>query len=174
MATHFSILAWRIPWAEEPGGLQSIGSQKSWTRINNLACMYKILFYSIILLHYFTVSHVQVFNLHVVLHGRYYLHLQTRKLRLREIRLLIPKHTRHKCQKQGCQAPHPVFASHSRLPWAVPLPAAYNVLKIFSFLQLLLSVYISSLQQTLMQCTPLLSLSHLHCSAHLPRFWHLH
>ena len=28
MATHFSILAWRIPWAEEPGGLQSMGSQR--------------------------------------------------------------------------------------------------------------------------------------------------
>ena len=28
MATHSSILAWKIPWAEEPGGLQSIGSQK--------------------------------------------------------------------------------------------------------------------------------------------------
>ena len=28
MATHSSILAWRIPWAEEPGGLQSIGLQK--------------------------------------------------------------------------------------------------------------------------------------------------
>ena len=27
MATHCSILAWRIPWAEEPGGLQSTGSQ---------------------------------------------------------------------------------------------------------------------------------------------------
>ena len=27
METHFSILAWRIPWAEEPGGLQSMGSQ---------------------------------------------------------------------------------------------------------------------------------------------------
>ena len=26
-ATHSSILAWRIPWTEEPGGLQSIGSQ---------------------------------------------------------------------------------------------------------------------------------------------------
>ena len=26
MATHFSILAWRIPWTEEPGGLQSMGS----------------------------------------------------------------------------------------------------------------------------------------------------
>ena len=28
MATHFSILAWRIPQAEESGGLQSIGSQR--------------------------------------------------------------------------------------------------------------------------------------------------
>ena len=28
MATHFSILAWKIPWMEEPGGLQSIGSQR--------------------------------------------------------------------------------------------------------------------------------------------------
>ena len=28
MATHFSILAWRIPWTEEPGGLQSIESQR--------------------------------------------------------------------------------------------------------------------------------------------------
>ena len=27
MATHSSILAWRIPWTEEPGGLQSIGLQ---------------------------------------------------------------------------------------------------------------------------------------------------
>ena len=29
MATHSGILAWRIPWTEEPGGLQSIGSQES-------------------------------------------------------------------------------------------------------------------------------------------------
>ena len=28
MATHYSILAWRIPWTEEPGGLQSMGSQR--------------------------------------------------------------------------------------------------------------------------------------------------
>ena len=27
-ATHSSILAWEIPWAEEPGGLQSMGSQR--------------------------------------------------------------------------------------------------------------------------------------------------
>ena len=27
MATHYSILAWRIPWTEEPGGLLSMGSQ---------------------------------------------------------------------------------------------------------------------------------------------------
>ena len=29
MATHSSILAWRIPWREEPGGLQSMGSQRA-------------------------------------------------------------------------------------------------------------------------------------------------
>ena len=28
MATHSTILAWRIPWTEEPGGLQSIGLQR--------------------------------------------------------------------------------------------------------------------------------------------------
>ena len=28
MATHSSILAWRAPWTEEPGGLQSIGSKR--------------------------------------------------------------------------------------------------------------------------------------------------
>ena len=31
MATHSSILAWKIPWTEKPGGLQSMGLQKSWT-----------------------------------------------------------------------------------------------------------------------------------------------
>ena len=31
MATHSSILAWRTPWTEEPGGLQFMGSQKSGT-----------------------------------------------------------------------------------------------------------------------------------------------
>ena len=29
MATHSGILAWRIPWMEEPGGLQSTGSQRA-------------------------------------------------------------------------------------------------------------------------------------------------
>ena len=29
MATHSSTLAWEIPWTEEPGGLQSVGLQKS-------------------------------------------------------------------------------------------------------------------------------------------------
>ena len=36
MATHSSILAWRIPWTEEPGRLQSMGSH-SRTGISNLA-----------------------------------------------------------------------------------------------------------------------------------------
>ena len=29
MVTHFSILAWTIPWTEEPGGLQSMGLQRT-------------------------------------------------------------------------------------------------------------------------------------------------
>ena len=28
MATHYSILAWKMPWTEEPGGLQSMGLQR--------------------------------------------------------------------------------------------------------------------------------------------------
>ena len=35
IAAHSSILARRIPWTEKPGGLQSMGSQKSQTRLRN-------------------------------------------------------------------------------------------------------------------------------------------
>ena len=35
MATHSSTLAWEIPWTEEPGRLQSMGSQKSGTRLSD-------------------------------------------------------------------------------------------------------------------------------------------
>ena len=38
MATHSSILAWRIPWTEEPGRLQSMGSQ-SQTQLNRLSML---------------------------------------------------------------------------------------------------------------------------------------
>ena len=37
MATHSSILTWRIPWTEEPGGLQSMMSQKVGHYCSNLA-----------------------------------------------------------------------------------------------------------------------------------------
>ena len=36
MATHSSILAWRIPWTEEPGGVQSMGLQSP-TRLRRLS-----------------------------------------------------------------------------------------------------------------------------------------
>ena len=35
MATHSSILAWEIPWTEELGGPQSMGSQKSQTQLSS-------------------------------------------------------------------------------------------------------------------------------------------
>ena len=49
MATHSSILAWRIPWTEEPGGLQSIESQRIGHNLSDLAhihifTLFKILF----------------------------------------------------------------------------------------------------------------------------------
>ena len=34
MAAHSSILAWEIPWTEEPGRLQFVMLQKSWTRLS--------------------------------------------------------------------------------------------------------------------------------------------
>ena len=34
IATHSSILAWKITWTEEPGGLQSMGVTKHWTRLH--------------------------------------------------------------------------------------------------------------------------------------------
>ena len=51
MATHSSILAWRIPWREEPGGLQSRGSQ-SQTRLSD----------SLTLTHTHTHTHTQINN----------------------------------------------------------------------------------------------------------------
>ena len=39
MATHSNILTWRIPWTEEPGGLQSIGSEGAG---HDLACKQKL------------------------------------------------------------------------------------------------------------------------------------
>ena len=44
VATHSSILAWRTPWTEEPGGLQSISVTKSQTRLKGLSmqtCIHK-------------------------------------------------------------------------------------------------------------------------------------
>ena len=35
MATHYSILAWKIPWTEEPGWATAHEVTKSWTRLSN-------------------------------------------------------------------------------------------------------------------------------------------
>ena len=43
MATHSSILAWRIPWTEDPGRLQSMGSRRvrhNWTHTHTYTCIY--------------------------------------------------------------------------------------------------------------------------------------
>ena len=47
MATHSSTLAWRMPWTEEPGGLQCIGSQRV-RRLKRLSAHMRITKYSVI------------------------------------------------------------------------------------------------------------------------------
>ena len=49
LATHSSVLAWRIPWAEEPGGLQSRGSQRvghDWAAEHTPPCLLPIPLYA--------------------------------------------------------------------------------------------------------------------------------
>ena len=50
MATYSSIFAWKIPWTEEPGGLQSMGWQKSQTQLNIHPCMLGILLVRLIVI----------------------------------------------------------------------------------------------------------------------------
>ena len=40
MAPHSSTLAWKIPWTEEPGRLQSMGSRRSRTRLSDFTCTF--------------------------------------------------------------------------------------------------------------------------------------
>ena len=49
VATHSSILAWRIPWTEEPGGLQSMRSQESDTseQLNTFTLSYIMYIYDV-------------------------------------------------------------------------------------------------------------------------------
>ena len=68
MATHSSTLSWKIPWTEEPGGLQSMRSQKSRTRLNDFTFF---LIYT--LSHFFLLSifaHSKIF-INDLLYGNY-------------------------------------------------------------------------------------------------------
>ena len=61
MASHSSTLAWEIPWTEEPGGLQSIASQKSWTGLSDQTTTTKI---SLQALLYVTLGNITKCNWH--------------------------------------------------------------------------------------------------------------
>ena len=53
MATHSGILTWRIPWTEEPGGLQSIGLERLLTYQNNLHLKFSVSLFLVCLLFFF-------------------------------------------------------------------------------------------------------------------------
>ena len=42
MATHSSTHAWKIPWMEKPGGLQSMGVAKSWTQLSDFTFIFQL------------------------------------------------------------------------------------------------------------------------------------
>ena len=50
MATHSSVLAWRVPGTGEPGGLLSLGVAQSWTRLKQLGSRYALVFHCILLI----------------------------------------------------------------------------------------------------------------------------
>ena len=58
MATHSSILAWKIPWTEEPGGLQYMGLQKSQTRLKQLSSSSS----KAVLLQFLPLSDIKIIN----------------------------------------------------------------------------------------------------------------
>ena len=68
MATHSIILAWRIPWTEEPRGLQSLGSQRYIKRILHLFSGF-IIFYCVKRLIYLTGPLLMVLRRHPVFHN---------------------------------------------------------------------------------------------------------
>ena len=59
MATHFSILSWRIPWAEEPGWLTDHGIAKSQTRMSNNTHIYP-------LISHFTAFESDIYNVYII------------------------------------------------------------------------------------------------------------
>ena len=60
--THSRILAWRIPWTEEPGGLQSMGSQRIGHNWSDLACTTSLLKVNINRYHVLSSFHGKVEN----------------------------------------------------------------------------------------------------------------
>ena len=61
MATHSSILAWKIPWMEKPGRLQSMESQK--VRHNRATSLSQLYLYFKIYIYIFIHTHYEVRNL---------------------------------------------------------------------------------------------------------------
>ena len=55
MAIHSSTLAWRIPWTEDPGGLQFIGLQRGGYNLNDLACTHRVFVFHFLRMSFFSI-----------------------------------------------------------------------------------------------------------------------
>ena len=106
MATHSSILTWKIPWTEEPGGLQSTGSQRGGhDLVTNGSCPDTarcglvpnlLLSESLICVSGFAESFKEIYLPEPP--QLYGIHLQMRKLRPKEVKSLVCVHIARKQQ----------------------------------------------------------------------------
>ena len=85
MATHSSVLAWRIPWTKEPGRLQSLGAQGVEHDLSDWACKH--------IVHYIT--HIALLECVVVGRGRFNAE-KRRKLKAVSLKFLIEGTAEHK------------------------------------------------------------------------------
>ena len=122
MATHWSLLAWEIPWTEGPGGLQSMGWQRVRHNLglnNNPA----------------KVTYIQYFTSHSNLRDRHFQCIQMKKLRLREMsdpsRVTLPASNWGRIQSQFVWLQTPC---HNQLTICPPRNPALNAVHFVDFL----------------------------------------
>ena len=91
MATHSSILAWRIPWTEEPGGLQSTGSQRV-RQLSTAQHITKIKTLILMCWNWNNSSSSHLLHTHIHIHK----HIHIYKGRFRILKLIVTDHWKNK------------------------------------------------------------------------------
>ena len=124
MATHTSILAWKIPWTEEPGGLQSMVRQKCWTWLSNWTTAFRRYYdYSYLTKEKSTLPPLSLYSYPKGTDGAG-AQVQSQCIRLQSPSRQPP------CYTAPCW--WKVLMGH--LPWSVPLSGAGTAISVYKFI----------------------------------------